>query len=219
MAQDLEPKAMDQVELALRTKLLVAQSCQTLCNPIDCSPPGTSVHGILQARILEWVAISVSKRSSPPRDRTQVFCITGRFFTSWATKWEQKLCPKTERGMLGVFWGPLHPAETILCSSFPNWYPCCAHLQDLLQLVWWWSMWNLTLWPVYCPVEPQWWNLCGFLCCFCLLLCRDNETQRRPNLDFQQFPGPLRISPLSWGAGEGLRGGLWPQLTIRRPST
>ena len=82
MAQDLEPKAMDQVELALRTKLLVAQSCQTLCNPIDCSPPGTSVHGILQARILEWGAISVSKRSSPPRDRTQVFCITGRFFTS-----------------------------------------------------------------------------------------------------------------------------------------
>ena len=61
MAQDLEPKAMDQVELALRTKLLVAQSCQTLCNPIDCSPPGTSVHGILQARILEWVAISFSK--------------------------------------------------------------------------------------------------------------------------------------------------------------
>ena len=98
----------------------------TLHDPIDCSPPGTSVHGILQARILEWVAISVSNRSSPPRDRTQVFCITGRFFTSWATKWEQKLCPKTERGMLGVFWGPLHPAETILCSSFPNWYPCCV---------------------------------------------------------------------------------------------
>ena len=82
MAQDLEPKALDQVELALRTKLLVSQSCQTLCNPMDCSSPGSSVHGILQARILEWVAISVSRGSSPPRDRTQVFCITGRFFTT-----------------------------------------------------------------------------------------------------------------------------------------
>ena len=46
------------------------------------------------------------------------------------------------------------------------------------------------------------------LCCFSLLLCRSSETQRRPNLDFQQLPGPLRINLLSWGAGEGLRGGL-----------
>ena len=46
----------------------VAQSCPTLCDPMDCSPPGSSVHGILQARILEWVAISSSRRSSQPRD-------------------------------------------------------------------------------------------------------------------------------------------------------
>ena len=46
----------------------VAQSCLTLCDPMDCSPPGFSVHGILQARILEWVAISFSRGSSRPRD-------------------------------------------------------------------------------------------------------------------------------------------------------
>ena len=46
----------------------VAQSRPTLCDPMDCSPPGSSVHGILQARMLEWVAISFSRRSSQPRD-------------------------------------------------------------------------------------------------------------------------------------------------------
>ena len=46
------------------------QSCQTLCDPMDCSPPGSPVHGISQARILEWVAISSSRGSSQPRDRT-----------------------------------------------------------------------------------------------------------------------------------------------------
>ena len=59
---------------------LVAQSCQTLCDPMDCSPPGSSVHGILQAKILEWVAISYSRGSSRPTDRTRVSCITARFF-------------------------------------------------------------------------------------------------------------------------------------------
>ena len=63
----------------------VAQSCPTLCNPMDCSPPGSSVHGILQARILEWVAISFSRGSSQPRDRTQVSRIAGRCFNLWAT--------------------------------------------------------------------------------------------------------------------------------------
>ena len=57
-----------------------------LCNPMDCSPPGSSLHGILQARILEWVAISFSRGSSQPRDRTWVSCITGRFFTIWAIR-------------------------------------------------------------------------------------------------------------------------------------
>ena len=55
--------------------VLAPQSCPTLCDPMDCSPPGSSVHGILQARTLEWVAISISRGSSQPRDPTQVSCI------------------------------------------------------------------------------------------------------------------------------------------------
>ena len=54
--------------------------------PMDCSPPVSSVLGILQARILEWVAISFSRGSSWPRDWTLVSCIAGRFFTVWATR-------------------------------------------------------------------------------------------------------------------------------------
>ena len=61
--------------------VLVAQSCLTLCDPVDYSPPGSSVNGILQARILEWVAISYSRASFQLRDRTWVSCIAGRFFT------------------------------------------------------------------------------------------------------------------------------------------
>ena len=61
--------------------LLVAQSCQTLCDPIDYSPPGSSVYRILQASILEWVAIPFSRGSSQPRDQTWVFHIAEGFFT------------------------------------------------------------------------------------------------------------------------------------------
>ena len=66
--------------------VLVAQSCPTLWDPMDCSPPGSSIHGIFQARVLEWVAISFFRESYWPRDQTQVSCIAGRFFTSWATR-------------------------------------------------------------------------------------------------------------------------------------
>ena len=59
----------------------VTQSCSTLCDPVDCT-----VHGILQARILEWVAIGSCRESSQPRDQTQVSHIADRFFISWATR-------------------------------------------------------------------------------------------------------------------------------------
>ena len=59
----------------------VTQLCPTLCDPMDCSLPGSSVHGIFQARVLEWVAISCSRRSSRPRDQTQVSHIAERRFT------------------------------------------------------------------------------------------------------------------------------------------
>ena len=64
----------------------VTQLYPPLCNPVDCSPPGSSVHGILQARILEWVAISSSRRASRPKDWTHVSCVSvalaGGFFTT-----------------------------------------------------------------------------------------------------------------------------------------
>ena len=65
---------------------VVTPSCLTLCDPMDCRPPSSSVHGILQARILEWVAIAFFKGSSQPKDQTWVSYIAGRFFTVWATR-------------------------------------------------------------------------------------------------------------------------------------
>ena len=67
-------------------KVFVAQSCLTLCDPMDWGLPGCSVYRILQARILEWVAISFSRGSSQPRDQTWVSRIAGRCFTIWATR-------------------------------------------------------------------------------------------------------------------------------------
>ena len=66
-----------------------AQSCLTLCNSMNCSPPGSSVHGLLQARILEWVAISFSKGSSPPRDQTGNSCVSciGRWILYHCITW------------------------------------------------------------------------------------------------------------------------------------
>ena len=64
----------------------VAQSCPTLCDSMDCSLSGSSIHGIFQARVLEWIAISFSRGSSWPRNPTPVSHIAGRHFTIWATR-------------------------------------------------------------------------------------------------------------------------------------
>ena len=66
--------------------VLVTQLCLTLCDSMDCSPPGSSVYGILQAEILEWVPIPFSMASSKPRDCTGVSCTAGRLFTVWAIR-------------------------------------------------------------------------------------------------------------------------------------
>ena len=78
--------------------LSYSQSCLTLCNPMDCSPPGSSVRGILQARLLAWVAMPSSRGSSQPRDRTQVSSIAGGILTAelpgvpnWWQYWPSKL--------------------------------------------------------------------------------------------------------------------------------
>ena len=82
--------------------MLITQSCPILCNPMDCTPWGSFVHGILQARILGWIAISFSRWSSWPRGWTWVSCIAGRFFTIWATRKEI-----TVRALSLVFLRPL----------------------------------------------------------------------------------------------------------------
>ena len=98
--------------------VLVTQFCLTLCDPMDCSPPGSSIHGILQARILEWVAISFSRGSSQPRDWTQVSSIAGRFFTIWATREAQSLL------MCMLSWSlqpyGLQPAKLLCPWDFPG---------------------------------------------------------------------------------------------------
>ena len=66
--------------------MLVVQSYPTLCDPMECSLLGSSVHGILQARILEEVAVSFSRGSSQPRDQTWVSCVAGRFFIIWTAR-------------------------------------------------------------------------------------------------------------------------------------
>ena len=70
--------------------MLVAQWFLTLCDPMDCTPPGSSIHAIFQARMMGWVAISFSRGSCQPRDWTQVSCTAGRFFTNWTTRKAQK---------------------------------------------------------------------------------------------------------------------------------
>ena len=84
---------------------LVTQSCLTLCGPMDCSPPGSSVHGILQARILEWVAIPFSREPSRPRDGSRLSRIAGRFFT-----WVEPREPWVEGNRIQV-------TEGLLCIS------------------------------------------------------------------------------------------------------
>ena len=78
----------------------VAQSSPTLGHPVDCNLPGSSVHGIFQARVLEWVAISFSRVSSQLRDQTRVSRIAGRHFTIWATR---ETLPKVCRQTFVIF--------------------------------------------------------------------------------------------------------------------
>ena len=98
------------------TKLLVTQSCLTLCNLLDYSPPGSSVHWILQTRILEWVATSFYRGASWPRDQTQISCIAGRFFTVWATR--------------AALPGRLQSTDSVSAEAHPQKTGNMCHLQD-----------------------------------------------------------------------------------------
>ena len=74
------------IEVKVKAKVKVNQSCLNLCELMDCCLPGSSGHGILQTKMLEWLAILFSRGSSQPRDRTQFSCISDWFFTIWATR-------------------------------------------------------------------------------------------------------------------------------------
>ena len=76
--------------ITLKSESEVAQSCLTLCDPMDCSPPFSSVHGIFQTRILKWVAISFSRASFWPRHQTHISFIAGRFSSTRAS-WEDPI--------------------------------------------------------------------------------------------------------------------------------
>ena len=98
----------------LTLAVLVSQLCLTLFNPIDCLPPGSSVHGILQARILEWVAFPFSRGSSQLRVQTQVSDTAGRFFATWASREAQEHWSRWSIPSPGDFpWGLLHCRQTL----------------------------------------------------------------------------------------------------------
>ena len=100
-------------------------SCLTLCDPVDCSLPGSSVHGILQARILEWVAISFSKGSSRPRDQTAVSCIAGRRFTLWATR----------EGLLLLYYFNIISVSVVKITSLWKRFNVCFKISPILHML------------------------------------------------------------------------------------
>ena len=131
--------------------MLVAQSCLTLCNPTDCSPPGSSVRGILQARRLEWVAILFSKGSSPPRDQTQTSCIASRFFFSFFFFF----LPSEPQGSRQLKKLSLKETDWVLCPSpegagvtlSVEARPCPSEARPALPS--WPHFWPLTCGPVF----------------------------------------------------------------------
>ena len=128
--------------------VLVAKSCLTLCDPMDCGPPGSSVHGILQARILEWVAISFSRGSSQLRDQIpaqgsnpQVSCITGRLFTIWATR---------ETFIIKVRYWPINFFVVALSNLISGWWwPHRINLRVFCLYFFWNSLRRITVSSYY----------------------------------------------------------------------
>ena len=109
--------------------MLVTLLCLTLCDLVDCYLLGSSVHGILQARILEWVVILFSRGTSWPRDQTQDSCIVGRFFIIWATRGnrvaltgnsEERSVQALEKEIPGLARGAERGSWEVESHPFPN---------------------------------------------------------------------------------------------------
>jgi len=110
---------------------LVTQLCLT-CNPMDCSPPDSSVHEILQARIMKWVAISFSRGSSQPRGWNQVSCIAGRFFTNWATR---KVLKSLNRVWNQWYTHIKHKWDIVICLRIDIWSPNCCPVNRFISII------------------------------------------------------------------------------------
>ena len=143
------------------TAYSVVQSCPTLCDPMDCSPPGSSVHGIFQARILEWVAISSCSESFQPKDRTHiscVSCIAGGLFTTEAPEkpsFHMITCDLFET-MKNNIWSP-----SIFFANFMHIFSFCPFL-------------IIYLWIGLAPCH----EVCVWVCVFlvmCLCVCTWNS--------------------------------------------
>ena len=118
----------------------ITQSCPTLCGSMDYSPPGSSIHGILQARILEWVAIPFCRGSSWPRDRTQVSCIGVRFFTIWATRealWSYFAFTINSSSVLGEGFGQLFGVYSALPSPIAGLLAIALDLTPSVSSTFW----------------------------------------------------------------------------------
>ena len=129
-----------------------AQSCPTLCQPVDCSSPGSSVHGISQARILEWVAISFSRGSCWPRGWTHISCIAGRFFT---TELMGKPLQKT-RIFCKYLWSEFvyrWSGDGNTVKSHFMWSRSC------LQWIFYYLSLSPELWSPYLPPLPHFYNV------------------------------------------------------------
>ena len=143
--------------------MLVTQSCPTLCDSMDCSPPGSSVRGILQARILEWVAIPFSRVSSRPRDWTQVSC-TVRWVhcalsptwhsTSATVRWPSPCTPPLALADATQQFLSLGHITTNYCSetSLTCWVRDILGILQSIQKCWTLNTWGVSL-------SKKWWQL------------------------------------------------------------
>ena len=147
--------------------IVVAKLCPTH-DPLDCSPSGCSVPGILQVRILEWVAMPFSRGSSQPRDRTWVFCIAGRFFTIWAGQVSDGVSSVArlkqacaEEALLALF---SYCADSSRVHSLRKaWLPLVMILRAVPYLALKGSTWDLgwtTSFPSILKRELEWDKLC-----------------------------------------------------------
>ena len=122
---------------------LVAKSVQHFCDPMDCRLPGSSVHGISQARIPEWVVISFSRGSSWPRVQSCISCIDRQILYHWAT-WEAP-CPfLTQELIVTSFWWPFQ--AYLLCLTFLH--STVSHHS--------WHKLSTQSWSIAGPPTPPW---------------------------------------------------------------